>query len=105
MTLLSVGWAEEPLTFVRPGTGGCPPSNAGTLPQDQNIYGHVPAAKDSLMASYHWDDGNGNDLTLEEWCIAGKLAFFSERVIQSKNGALTTVVAPGGQGGIDPGAC
>jgi hypothetical protein len=90
---------------VRPGNGKCPPSVTSD-PHDANIFGHVPAANDYLMSSYHWDDGNGNDLTLEEWCIADTLAFFAERLIQSRNGVLTTVVSPGGvTGGVDPGPC
>ena len=106
LVLTSSVFGEVPLTYVRPGKGGCPPGGPANLGGDKNISGHAPPANDFLMASFHWDDGQGNDLTLEEWCISGPLAYFSERVVQSKNGVETPVVVPNGLGGtVDPGPC
>jgi hypothetical protein len=107
-----VAWAApahagHPKTFLRP-EEGCPPDGKPTRPEDANVAGHVPPRNDYLMERYHWDDGNGNDLTVEVWCVdqPPPSAYFTQRVIQSKNGVETVVVAPGGAGGAAaPGAC
>jgi hypothetical protein len=60
---------------------------------------------DYLMATYRWEDDEGNDLELEEWCINSTfLPYFTERVSQStKAQGSVTVVSP--VGGVDPGQC
>ena len=84
------------------GRQGCPPKNQAPIPADKTM----PAPAGWFMGSYHWKDAKGNDLTVEEWCIKGELPYFSERVIQSKNGVENVVAAPTGVGGTeDPGFC
>jgi hypothetical protein len=43
-------------------------------------------------SSYHWDDGKGNDLTVDVYCVKG--SFFSTTVTQSKNKKEVVVVSP-----------
>lgn len=82
----------------------CPP-----LASDGNVY-HIPEdetpkASDKngphnlLMAKWHWDDGKGNDLTVEKWCMDALAvrhdSYLTLRVIQSKKKKLTTIVQSG----------
>lgn len=102
----------------------CPPTDSsGKVPPLKNSKGEVldkdvngDGQVDYLLDRWHWDDGKGNDLTVELWCVSEKTSddhysyYGSEVVTQSKTAIgkteEKTVVSPGGkQGGIDPGHC
>jgi hypothetical protein len=104
----------------------CPPVDEDGklwgLAEDANVAGHKngkgqvdPKLTDAYMGKWHWDDGKGNDLTVEKWCIRSTVWYFSQRIIVSKKKKLTVVAAPKGYvppnmekqkgGAIDPGYC
>ena len=107
-------FAESPLVFRRDGTNmACPPTNtSGAIdpanrPEDQNISGRVGpgASNDWLLLRYHWDDGKGKDLTVEQWCLSSPHVF-TMRIIQSVNGEQFVRATPTGTGGTVPvGTC
>ena len=79
---------------------GCPPHKPGeAVPAINEDRVNRDGTTDYFMGEYHWDDGEGNDLTLKEWCMHGEVPYFSVELIQSKNGANTTVANPLGTGG------
>ena len=94
----------------------CPPKDSsGKVPPlkdkdgkvlDRDINGDkIP---DYLIDRWHWDDGNGNDVTVELWCVSIKDDgyYYSEMIIRSKDTKETTAASPGGaEGGTDPGHC
>lgn len=107
---------ESPVKWVRPNTtGSCPPKiptqglerrrwpiDAPTRSEDENVGNHGGAnpEKDWLISRRHWDDGHGNDFTLEIWCIQAAIPYFSARIAQSKNGHSAIVATPLGGPGI-----
>jgi hypothetical protein len=98
-------FAADPLVFKR--DGHCPPLNSPKPIEGSDIVapGPPPTVTAWLVYRYHWDDGNGNDLTVDSMCVANG-NYFSLRITQSKNGVNTVVATPGGVGGVvDPGAC
>ena len=98
----TAGAAEPPGTFLRDEIACGPTAPKGDDPHDKDI--DNDGKIDKLIFSAHWDDGQGNDLTIEEWCM--NKSYFSVRLIQSKKGVETVVVSPGGVGSsIDPGHC
>jgi len=58
-----------------------------------------------LAELYQWDDGKGNDLTLEIICTEGSPDYFSMRLSQSLNRHYTPVATPGGDHGVRTGPC
>jgi hypothetical protein len=72
-------------------------------PEDK---GDAWCGKPGLVSKSHWDDGKGNDLTVEEWCQEADTNYFTVKVMVSKEGKQTVVVQPGdGGNAIDPGPC
>jgi len=95
---------NDPLKIRR--GGGCPLSQPQSPVEGQDIFtpGAPPVVQAWLVQRYHWDDGQGNDLTVDLMCVAN--AYFSLRVTQSKNGQETLLATPGGGVGLaDPGMC
>ena len=89
----------------------CPPSSkeqVDLVPEDGlDIYipGNPPLVRGWLNRRYHRDDHEGNDLTVDTICILG-INYYTIRIIQSKNGTETTLVAPfPGPGVEDAGEC
>ena len=79
--------AKKPVrTFVRP-DDSCPPTGLSEL--------------------YQWDDGKGNDMTVEVLCVEDAKGFhyYSLRVSVSLNGHYTTVAGPGKKDGAPTGMC
>ena len=59
-----------------------------------------------VLSSYHWDNGKGDDLTVDVICVGGAAAYVSTKLTQSKKGANTEVANPGGtEGAVDTGHC
>lgn len=101
--------AADPLIFRRD-IHSPPATTERVEPQEgKDIFtpGSPPKVKGWLVNRYHWDDGNGNDLTVDTICMLdAKVEYYSLRITQSKNGRETLVAAPGGgRGLVDPSAC
>lgn len=106
VSLSLTAFAGDPLIFHR--DGHCPPHPIPDRPiEGSDIFAPGPplVVKAWLVYRYHWDDGKGNDLTVDSLCIT-EGEYMSVRVTQSKNGRLTVVAQPGGGNGTaDPGHC
>jgi hypothetical protein len=74
----------------------CPPKHddkaVAPIPEDRkNPEG---GSTDYFIVKWHWDDGNGNDLTFALWCVNGR--DFSGELTQSQ-GTTSTVVSKAGE--------
>ncbi len=105
--------AKSPYTSAPPREGltaveqaKCPPKHdSEDVPPIDQDRTNRDGSIDYFMGQYHWDDGKGNDLTLDQFCVHGKIEYFSVDLIQSKNGKYKTVARTGGTNGVvDTGA-
>lgn len=100
--------AASPVVFER--DGHCPPNPLPAAPvagKDLFTPGSPPTAW--LVRRYHWDDGHGNDLTVDSFCMTNG-NYMSIGITQSRNEKLTVVAWPGGTAPdgsavADPGFC
>src|SRR5690348_13131630 len=63
-------FADDPLVFKR--DGHCPPIPLPAKPvegKDLFTPGTPPTIEAWLVYRYHWDDGKGNDLTVDSVCV------------------------------------
>jgi len=98
--------AQTPLGFHRENSH-CPPVPEPKPEEglDKFTPGPPPVVTEWLIARYHWDDGHGDDLTVDVICVVSSNSF-SLRVTQSKDGKNTVIAEPGGTGVIsEPGEC
>jgi hypothetical protein len=93
----------------------CPPTVALVPKEGYDLFvaGPPPVVTAWLIQRYHWDDEEGNDLTVDVFCMtAGN--YFSFGVTQSRGTGdavtVTTLMWPGGKAPngadvLDPGHC
>lgn len=106
VSLAAISYAADPLVFHR--DGHCPPNPIPKEPiegSDMFTPGTPPHVDGWLVYRYHWDDGEGNDLTVDALCMTDG-EYMSVRVWQSKNGHNTLVASPDPKDRVtDPGHC
>jgi hypothetical protein len=87
---------KNPQEWSRPDEK-CPPTDETPIPDhDAPHSGNPNDPPDWLRKVFHWDDHNGNDLTLEIWCVRSSHSF-SARVSVSKDGKSVVKASPGGE--------
>jgi hypothetical protein len=92
---------KNPEQWSRP-DNKCPPTDETPIPgRDKALSGKPDDPVDWLRKTFHWDDENGNDLTLEIWCVRSS-RFFSARIFLSKGGESVMKASPGGENGTEP---
>jgi hypothetical protein len=87
---------KNPEEWSRPDVK-CPPTDQTPIPdRDAPLSGNPNDPPDWLRKVFHWDDNNGNDLTLEIWCVRSSLSF-SARISVSKDHKSVVKASPGGE--------
>jgi hypothetical protein len=91
---------KNPEQWSRP-DNKCPPTDETPIPgRDKALSGKPDDPVDWLRKTFHWDDENGNDLTLEIWCVRSSRSF-SARIFLSKDGESAMKASPGGENGTE----